>query len=348
MSTVKRLFYGGVAIAGFVFALQLLAESTTALGPVLETVLRMVIRGDVSALGAGWIGALLLLNGASVMAIGLSFLTAGVVDAAEYFMLMGGARLGAAFMVVFLGIIEYVRGDNASLRDATSIGVLSFLTTYLVYIPAIITGYIVLQYYPIDAGIAGVHVPQVSLITFFNTAAVTVMDVLDSAFFGFGMAVIVLFLSLHVFDKAFAGLGADTFRSKYFRFMMNQRWVGFGAGLLVTAVTTSVSISLGLLVPLHSQGYLKREELIPYIMGANVATMSGTIIAAVVLDTAVGMSIVLYFTALITGFTLVSMVFYDQFFTVLKWLFDRIMTNATLFHGFLASLAGIPLLMILL
>ncbi len=347
MSTVKRLFYACAAIAGLIFALQILAESTAMLGPILETVLERVIRGDLSALGAGWISAMLLLNGASVMAIGLSFLVAGVITATEYFMVMAGSRLGAAFIVVFLGFLEYMRGQNESLRDATSIGVLSFLTTYLVYAPAIVIGYVLLQWFPLDTVSAAYNLPRVTIVELFNQLALVTLDVLGNAGAGFGMGVAALFVSLHIFDKAFTGVSADTFRSKYFRFILNNRWVSFAAGLAITAVTMSVAISLALLVPLHSKGYLKRDELIPYILGANVATMSGTILAAAILDTTTGMSIVLLFTAVIAAVTLVSMIFYDQFYTVLKWVFDQIMLDKNKFFLFILSLGVIPLLLIL-
>lgn len=347
MSTVKRLVYAGAAVAGLIFALQLLSESTTALGPVLEQVLRSVITGDIPALGAGWISAMILLNGASVMAIGLSFLTAGVINATEYFMVMAGSRLGAAFIVVLLGFLEYARGKNDSIREATSIGVLSFLATFLIYLPAIAIGYVLLGRVPLDSVATAFAIPEVSLIMVFNDLALWALDLLGNAGAGFGMAVSALFVSLHIFDKAFAGLSADTFRSKYFRFMLDNRWIGFGAGLAITAVTMSVAISLALLVPLHSKGYLKREELVPYILGANVATMSGTVLAAAILDTATGMTIVLYFTTIIAFVTLTAMILYDQFYAALKWMFDQIMLDTTKFVAFILSLGIVPLLLLL-
>jgi Na+/phosphate symporter len=48
-----------------------------------------------------------------------------------------------------------------------------------------------------------------------------------------------------------------------------------------------------LLVPLASRGYIKREESIPYIMGANITTLADTLVAAMILGSAVAVQIVL-------------------------------------------------------
>jgi hypothetical protein len=51
--------------------------------------------------------------------------------------------------------------------------------------------------------------------------------------------------------------------------------------------------SLTVLVPLGAKGYVKREEAIPYIMGANVTTLADTLLLAIVIGNVVGIQIVL-------------------------------------------------------
>ena len=48
-------------------------------------------------------------------------------------------------------------------------------------------------------------------------------------------------------------------------------------------LTLSVSVALTLLVPLVANGYLKREDTIPYIAGANITTLADTLVAAILL-----------------------------------------------------------------
>jgi len=58
----------------------------------------------------------------------------------------------------------------------------------------------------------------------------------------------------------------------------------FALGALVTLVSMSVSLSLSLLVPMSHRGFVRRENVIPYIMGANITTFIDTLFAAVLLD----------------------------------------------------------------
>jgi sodium-dependent phosphate cotransporter len=55
----------------------------------------------------------------------------------------------------------------------------------------------------------------------------------------------------------------------------------------------SVSLSLAILVPLSARGFVRRENVIPYIMGANITTFVDTLLAAVLLNNPPAFTIVL-------------------------------------------------------
>jgi Na+/phosphate symporter len=55
----------------------------------------------------------------------------------------------------------------------------------------------------------------------------------------------------------------------------------------------SVSVSLSILVPLSDRGFIRRENLIPYILGANITTFIDTLLASVLLDNPLAFTIVL-------------------------------------------------------
>src|SRR3546814_11924511 len=63
---------------------------------------------------------------------------------------------------------------------------------------------------------------------------------------------------------------------------LSNPWVMFGIGCLVALLTLSVSMALTVLVPIVANGYLKREDTIPYIAGANIPTLADTLVAAIV------------------------------------------------------------------
>jgi Na+/phosphate symporter len=75
--------------------------------------------------------------------------------------------------------------------------------------------------------------------------------------------------------------------------LVYRPWVMFALGALITLISMSVSLSLAILVPLSARGYVRRENVIPYIMGANITTFIDTLLAAVLLDNPWSFTIVL-------------------------------------------------------
>jgi Na+/phosphate symporter len=75
--------------------------------------------------------------------------------------------------------------------------------------------------------------------------------------------------------------------------LVYRPWVMFLLGALITMVSMSVSLSLAILVPLSARGFVRRENVIPYIMGANITTFIDTLLAAVLLNNPAAFTIVL-------------------------------------------------------
>jgi len=47
------------------------------------------------------------------------------------------------------------------------------------------------------------------------------------------------------------------------------------------------------IVPLYNRGHIKRNEIMPFVLGANIGTLFDTLIVAIALNTAVGVLTVL-------------------------------------------------------
>jgi Na+/phosphate symporter len=96
-----------------------------------------------------------------------------------------------------------------------------------------------------------------------------------------------------MFDRALPQLDPPGERLERLLASLHRPWAMFAAGLLVTALTLSVSISLALLVPLSPKGFLRRHSIIPYVMGANISTFGDTLFAATLLGVPRAVTIVL-------------------------------------------------------
>jgi Na+/phosphate symporter len=79
----------------------------------------------------------------------------------------------------------------------------------------------------------------------------------------------------------------------------------------VATLTLSVSVALTVLVPLAVKGYVKRDEALPYIMGANIMTLADTLVVAMLQPTEVAAQIVL---AQALGVAIVSIVILAFFY----------------------------------
>lgn len=346
MKRYERGFYIVSSLLVFIFGLQLLGESTQAIADVLEPLIKQLITGDLSALGAGWFLAYMVLNGATSAAIGIAFLESGLITVSNAFMMISGSRLGAAFIVIFIGVLEYIQGKNPDLRDSCSIGILQFLATYIMYLPAIILGYWLLENF--DLSFLQLNVPPqfyYGLDVIFGPAVTYASENLIAPVSFIG-AVLLLVWSLQVFDKGFKGIGGEKFRSKYLRFQLTNHWLAFGLGALITFLTTSVALSVGIIVPLYNRGYFRRKEILPYLMGANITTMVSSLMAAAVMRSGEGIMVALLLTFTVTLVTIAVLLFYDTFYKYFKKLFDGIMLKDSYLIGFSLALLFVPLILV--
>ncbi|MDY6770720.1 MAG: sodium:phosphate symporter [Candidatus Nanohaloarchaea archaeon] len=348
MRSYVRAGYGLTALFLFVLSLQVMSQATDPLVPFIRQYMDVLVHDARSALATGWLSAYIFLNGSSVAALGLALFGSGLFTSVETFLVVAGSRIGAAFIVVLIGAVEYLQGKNDDLRDSSSIGILGFLVAYLIYVPAILLGLLVAR----NVDMAAVNIIDggggfTSVLAVLDPVIAFILASMPP-YIAFLLAFAGLFVSLELFDHAFAELSADRFENRYFRYLMGTPWIAMAVGALATLVTTSVAISVGLIVPLYNKGYyIKRKEIIPYLMGANITTLADTLFAAVVLDTYIGFNLVLLLGAAATLVTLVYLVFYDRFYGVVKFLFDKVVTDRRYMLFFALSLTLLPLLLFL-
>lgn len=271
----------GAAIAGiflFVLALQIIKTGAKSLVPLLDG---LEVSGPLNSVGFGWLLAYGALSGSPVAAIGITLLTGGVLSEPEAFGVVGGSRLGASFIVLAVGFVLYLRKRRNA--DGLYIGVVALLTTFTTQGPAIALGLVSLHFGWLD-GIS--FETPTTFLDGIDRIYGEPVKALDSALPNwavFGTGVAVLLGSFTVFDRALPQLEAGSDRVARTFNLLNRRPLMFLLGCAVTSITLSVSISLTLLVPLSLKGYLKREHVIPYVMGANITTFIDTLAGALLL-----------------------------------------------------------------
>jgi len=291
VTAVRAVYRAGAAAGGlflFIFALQVIKAGSRAIVPLLDA---LDIAGPANSLGFGWIGAYLALSGSPIAAIGTTLLAGDVLNEREAFAVIGGSRMGASFIVLAVGYALYLGGRRSA--DGLTIGVVALLTTFTTQGPALLLGLVSLHYGWLD----GIQFePPPSMLDWIDSVYGTPVEQIDSWLpggFVFATGVGILLLSFTLFDRALPQLEAGSPGFERMLKRLDSRWFMFGMGCAVTAMTLSVSISLTLLVPLTLKGYLRRDQVIPYVMGANITTFIDTLAGALVLGGAAAFTVVL-------------------------------------------------------
>jgi Na+/phosphate symporter len=326
------------AVAVFVFALQVLKAGAGGLRPILNSI---DASGTANILGFGWLGSYVVLSGSPVAAIALSLFSRDVISDTETFAMINGSRMGASFIVLFVGFLYWVRGRRNP--DGLYIGVVALLTAFTLWGPVIPIGQLILR----EGWFDGVRFGSPGALTSFvdvvyDPMVTRLADHLPRlAMFGIGIAV--LLLSFSIFDRVLPNLDAPGPRLERLSAFFQQRYMMFIFGLIVTGMTLSVSLSLTILVPLSLKGYVKRDNIIPYVMGANIATWVDTLFAALLLDAPRAFTIV--FVEMVTG-AAVSLVVLVLLYEPYKRLILGIAHEATRtrrgFGAFLGAILVVP------
>jgi sodium-dependent phosphate cotransporter len=347
LRSVVRWGKAALAAVLFVVAVRAMGAAADALDPTLSDWLERVIEKPLSALGAGWLVTYLLANGSVVAGIAVTLVESAAVDPIRGFLLLAGSRLGAAAFVVLLGVLEYVRArPRPPLRRALGLGFLTFLVTLTVFVPATVIGYAFfgpLHRLFLDELPAEIDVGALAETEEWTREIVDAIGALPVA----AIAVILVLASLNLFDKFLQGFDEEGLRRRC-RVWLRRGWLSFLSGLVLTAVTTSVALSVGALVPLFSRGLVKTRELIPYLLGAGLGTMTDTALVALLLGSESGLAVVLVLMACATAFTLIFLFRSASYGPAVERAFQLFTARPSGALGFALLLLAVPVILFLL
>lgn len=341
----RKVLIAVVAIMLFILALQLLKEGAGGLGPFLTDTLR--IHNAANTLGFGWLFAYIVLSGSPVAAISLSFFAAGTINDVQTFAMITGSRLGASFIVLFVGFIYYLRGHQRS--ASVAIGVLCLLVTASIYLPAMVAGYWLLTRGIFDSLQFSSPVGLTSIMdVIYGPILAAINGVIGRwpfALFAVGLGA--LLVSFSLLDRALPEITAE--RSGFERIgrLVYRPMAMFVLGMAVTSVTLSVSVSLSILVPLSAKGFIRRENTLPYIMGANITTFIDTLFAALVMGGAPAFRIVLVemFSVAVVSL-IVLLINYSWYERMIVGLLDLILRDRRGLAIFMAVMLIMPLVLL--
>jgi Na+/phosphate symporter len=327
----------------FILAIQLMKTGAAAVGPTIEG--SFPFANPASTLGTGWLGAYLVLSGSPVAATTISLFGAGSLTRFETLTMLSGSRLGASFIVLVTGFLYTLRRPRQ--RNAgLAVGIQAMTMTMVQYLPGMVLAALILRAGLLD-GVQWHASGKMEAVL--GKLWGPFVDAAEAHLPGWALFVVgiaTILVSFNLIDRVLPQIDSDSTVSKR-RTWLTHPWTMFFLGCIVATLTLSVSVALTVLVPLAVKGYLKRDQALPYIMGANITTLADTLVVAMLQKTPVAAQIVL---AEAIGVSLVSI-------GILAFLYGPTKRNVLAFDdwltadnrrlaGFVGALFAVPILAI--
>lgn len=345
----ERVHFGKIGLFAvslylFILAIALMKTGAQGIAPLMRA--NFALDNMANSLGFGWLFAYVLMSGSPVAAAALTFFDANVVDKLGAFAMITGSRLGASFIVLFIGFIYVLRGRNRA--TSLGMGLLSLSVTGTTNVVGLAIGAGLLKTGALDRMQlkSGVLLSSIMDLLFEPVTGFATVFLPQWSLFAVGMGIIILSFSL--FDRCLPEMTIKESQVGRMSRLVYRPWVMFGVGAVVTLISMSVSVSLSILVPLSNRGFIRRENVIPYIMGANITTFIDTVLAAVLLSNPLAFTVV---WVQMVSITVVSMVVLAAFYRRYeRWMlaFAGWVTSSNRnLAFFMATIFVIPLLLML-
>jgi hypothetical protein len=277
-----------ISIFLFVLAIILMKDSARGISSLVRDFI--TVTNPVNCLGFGWLSSYLMMSGSPVAATALTFFDAGMVDKIGAFNMITGSRLGASFIVLFVGFIYVLRGRDRA--TSLSMGLLSLTVTWSTYILGLLIGVSILRAGALDWIQMRSGALLYSTTELIFDPILMVMNGILPHWAIFFCGLLIIMLSFQLFDRCLPQMTIKESQVGQMSRLVYRRWVMFSLGALITMVSMSVTLSLSVLVPLSNRGFVRRENVTPYIMGANITTFIDTLLAAVLLGNSSAFTIV--------------------------------------------------------
>ncbi|HSM57706.1 MAG TPA: hypothetical protein VK879_16250 [Candidatus Sulfomarinibacteraceae bacterium] len=278
-----------VSLFLFILALSLMKEGARVLAPLIRDLFS--VGNPANSLGFGWLFAYVIMSGSPVAAAALTFFDAGIIGMLDAYTMITGSRLGASMIVLFIGVIYVLRGRDRA--TSLGMGLLSLVVTGSIHLLALPIGL-----YILNAGwLADVQLQSGAILN-------SLTDAIFDPLVGFAMLYLpewllfvigfgIMMVSFSLFDRAIPEMTIKESQVGQMSRFVYRPWVMFLLGAGITTLSMSVSVSLSILVPLSARGFVRRENVVPYIMGANVTTFIDTVLAAVFLNNPEAFTVIL-------------------------------------------------------
>lgn len=328
-----------VSLTLFITGILFMKDGARSLAPLFERYVQL--DNPLTGFSAGWLASMVVMSGSPIAAASLAFLDAGILLPLSTFTMIMGSRFGASFIVLLIGFVYVLRGRD--LLTSLGMGLLSFGVTISLHLLGIVPGIWMVQ----TGVLAQIPRPAGGTLNSGIDATFGVVSNAITAQFPtwtlFLVGLVIIMVSFALFDRC---LPTQALKESELGMMARYVYrpsVMFALGMILTLISMSVSLSISILVPLSNRGLVRRENVMPYIMGANVTTFVDTLLAAVLMTTPAAFDVVLAEMISVTlAALLVLLFFFRQYERIMEIFVEWVTARPRNLFVFLFALFAMP------
>ena len=128
---VRKITLFIISFYTFTLAIILMKDGARSFAPLLQSTFS--INNLANCFGFGWLFAYIIMSGSPGCCGIVGVFRCGVINKIGAFAMITGSRLGASFIVLFIGFLYVLRGRDRS--TGLSMGLYSLIVTFTTYLP---------------------------------------------------------------------------------------------------------------------------------------------------------------------------------------------------------------------
>ncbi|MBU1203907.1 MAG: hypothetical protein KKG60_02460 [Nanoarchaeota archaeon] len=291
----------------FILGLELLKKTSLSLAPNLTNILSSAINTNpIKALSAGWLLTSIFQSSGAIDSLSLTLMANSIISLRAVIFIIMGATIGTTITALIISLLT--KAKKRDFRHGFEIG-----TSATIYNVLIIAIFFILEItFKELSSITQVinsfiHTPKIGfipdLVSFITSPVINPLSKISFKPLVLLIAFLLLLVSLRFLSKSVVqAIGGEKQTKEIIRKYFSSKTKSFFIGIGITAIVFSSSITIGLLVPLTMSRLITLKKAIPFILGAEIGTMTDVLLASIIIGKSITLSLALmYLIMLIIG-----------------------------------------------
>lgn len=271
----------------FIFSIELIKKTSLFLAPDIKSFLIHNLT-PIKAISTGWFTTSIIQSSGAVGSVAVAFTGNNLIALQTAIYIMIGASLGTTITALIISLITASK-KRRDFRHGFEIGLCYSIYSALLIIILFLLEYFLKFFSRTSLLFASTLGEKISLLKIPDFVHVLTSPPIDFLFqinhkpvlliLGFIILIYTLkYLSSVIIDVFGGEQKARKFINKYFK----SKYKAYLIGVLITAIVFSSSITIGLLVPLAVARLINLKKAIPFILGADLGTITDIFLASII------------------------------------------------------------------